>query len=247
MIRALIVDDEPLGRDGVRVRLAAQDDVEVVGEATDGLEAVDKILRLRPDLVFLDVQMPEIDGFEVLARVAGEHLPAVVFVSAYDRFAIKAFEIHALDYLLKPYSGPRFDEALRRVRHELGRAEREMPRRLAALLESRGRSPLARFVVHDRDRFLLLPAHEVEWIEAAGNYVEIHARGKSFLARHTMKDLEARLDARRFARIHRSVIVAIERVRQVVMGSGGDYEVTLEGGRVLPMSRTYRGALPDRG
>lgn len=272
MIRALIVDDEPLGRDGVRMRLAALPDIEIVGEAVDGLDAVEKILALEPDLVFLDVQMPEINGFEVLARVAHRHLPVVVFVSAYDRFAIQAFEIHALDYLLKPYSTERFDDTLRRVRRELARSERESPAKIASLLESGATGvgsgsktdvevsgvaahavrasgapmPLTRFVVQDRDRFVLISAAEVGWIEAAGNYVEIHARGATFLARHTMKDLEARLDRHRFARIHRSVIVALDRVRDIRAGDGSDYEVTLHDGRVLPMSRTYRSAVLDK-
>ncbi len=250
MIRTLIVDDEPLGRQGVRTRLAEMADVEVVGEATDGPEAVERILALRPDLLFLDIQMPELNGFQVLERVAEHHLPSVVFVSAYDRFALRAFEVHALDYLLKPWSRARFEEAMRRVRIELRSRDGGSRQRVAELLDApRPELPgagLTRFVVRDRDRFVLLPALEVDWMRAAENYVELHARGATHLVRHTMKELAAKLDPRRFARIHRSVIVRIDHVLEIRAGASGDYEVTLHDGEVLPMSRTHRGALLDR-
>lgn len=250
MIRALIVDDEPLARQGLRARLTAATDVEVVGEACDGPEAVAMILALQPDLLFLDIQMPEMNGFEVLERVAGVHLPCVIFVSAYDAFALKAFEVHALDYLLKPWSFERFEEAMRRARVELGSDAPGSRQRVAALLDSPratdGDEPLTSFVVRDRGHFLRLSASEVDWIKAAENYVELHARDATFLARHTMKDLVEKLDRTCFARIHRSIIVRRDRVREVRVGASGDAEVILHGGQLLPMSRTYRDALRDR-
>ena len=249
MIRALIVDDEPLARDAVRSRLTAESDIELVGEAADGPDAIEKIATLQPDLVFLDVQMPEMDGFEVLDRVAARHLPVVVFVTAYDQFAVRAFDQHALDYLLKPFSRERFQESLRRARHELTRGDaREAPERIASLLEV-VRPPvevgkrIARFVAREREGFVLVPAREVEWIEAAGNYVQLHARGKRFLVRDTMKELEARLDPEQFARVHRSAIVSIERVREIRPDAQGDFEITMESGAVVRMSRNYRDRL----
>jgi two-component system LytT family response regulator len=251
VIRALIVDDEPLGRQGVRTRLAAADDVRIVGEACDGAEAVEKIVALLPDLVFLDIQMPEMDGFQVLARVAERHLPCVVFISAFDRFALQAFEVHALDYLLKPWSLERFEEAMRRARAELGSPEAGSRMRVAGLLDaSSPAGPFARlrrFVVRDRERFVLLPVAEVDWIRAAENYVELHARGTTYLVRHTMKELARSLDPGQFARIHRSVIVRIDRIQDIRAGVSGDYQVTLVGGQQLPMSRTQRHVLITRG
>ena len=256
MIGALIVDDERLARDVLRVRVQDEPDLELVGEAVDGPDAVEKIVDLEPELVFLDIQMPEMDGFEVLERVADRHLPAVVFVSAHDRFAVRAFDANALDYLLKPFSLERFRETVRRARLELARGEeRDDPARIAALLDdvraARGdaaaaRPPLSRFVVKVLDRFLLLPAREVDWIESAGNYARIYARGRDFLVRETMKDLAARLDPDQFTRIHRTAIVNIDRVREVRPEEGGDFEVVLESGASVRMSRTYRDALLPR-
>ena len=259
MIRALIVDDERLARDTLRLRVGDEPDVELVGEAVDGPDAVDKILALAPDLVFLDIQMPEMDGFEVLERVAERHLPAIVFVSAHDRFAVQAFDANALDYLLKPFSRERFREAVRRARLELARgAERDDPSRLAALLDAveasraaraaapSARPPLTRFVVKVLDRFLLLPAREVEWIESAGNYAKLYARGRDFLIRETMKELVARLEPGRFARVHRTAIVNIERVREIRPDEGGDFEILLESGARVRMSRSYRDQLLPR-
>jgi two-component system, LytTR family, response regulator len=250
MIRTLIVDDEPLARDAVRTRLGGEPGVEVVGEAGDGPQAVEMIGVLLPDLVFLDVQMPEMDGFEVLDRVASRHLPVVIFVTAHDQFAVRAFDRHALDYLLKPFSRERFQEALRRARIELERGEeREAPGRITGLLDAvrpgagaDGAAPtrLTRFVARERDGFVLIPAGEVDWIEAAGNYVQLHAGAARHLVRETMKGLEARLDPDRFARIHRSAIVNIDRVRAIRSDGQGDFEVTLASGAVVPMSRGHR-------
>jgi two-component system LytT family response regulator len=255
MIRTLVVDDEPLAREGIRVRLAVERDVEVVGEAADGPAAVEAIRRLLPDLVMLDVQMPGMNGFEVLARVAGDCLPAVVFVTAYDSYALRAFEVHALDYLLKPFTAARLHEAVARARESLerdgDRADLDAMLRLIEERERSGANPPAdrrpgqarRWALRDGERWLMLRADEVDWIEAAANYVRFHARGTAFLLRGTMAALEATLDPRQFARIHRSTIVNLDRVREVRPEWHGDFDVVLTDGQVLRMSRRYRQAL----
>jgi two-component system LytT family response regulator len=251
MIRTLLVDDEPLARAGLRALLSGEPDIEVVGEACDGPEAVARILEDVPDLVLLDVQMPGMDGIEVVRRVSEAHLPAIIFVSAYDRFAIDAFEVHALDYLLKPPSSPRLRAALDRVRTERAQAERSSAEAIAALLEGRGRgsesaAPLHRLVIRDRDRTYLLRDDEVDWCSSAGNYVEVHARGRSHLLRATLTDLERQLDASRFRRIHRTTLVNIDRVREIHSDPSGDSDVLLDTGAVLRMSRRYRDQLLPR-
>jgi len=250
MIRTLLVDDEPLARAGLRALLAGEPDIEVVGEACDGPEAVERILKDQPDLVLLDVQMPGMDGIEVVRCVSDEHLPAIIFVSAYDRFAIDAFEVHALDYLLKPPSSPRLHAALDRVRNERSHQNRASATAIAALLDGHGgetASPLRRLVIRDRDRAFLLRDEEVDWIASAGNYVEVHARGRSHLLRATLTDLERQLDANRFRRIHRTTLVNVDRVREIRSDPSGDSEVQLESGDVLRMSRRYRDQLLRRG
>jgi two-component system LytT family response regulator len=256
-IRTLVVDDEPLAREGLRVSLGHEADVEIVGEAVDGVAAVDAIRAQRPDLVFLDVQMPGLSGFDVLEEIGGIHLPVVIFVTAYDQYAIKAFEVHALDYLLKPFSPARLARALDRARRQLGSdADREDDDRLARLLSARAEPPLrgpaylTRIPVKARDRFLLLKMDEVWWIDAAQNYVELHARGGTFLVRGTMNELEARLDPAQFARIHRSTVVNLDRVRDITPTWNGDFDVVLHDGTALKLSRSYRDrvlGLPKRG
>ena len=277
MIRVLVVDDEPLAREGIKVRLEREADMEVVGEAADGPEAVAAITTLHPDLVFLDVQMPGMDGFEVVERVAGVHLPVIVFATAYDEYALRAFEVHALDYLLKPVTARRFEEALRRARTEVGRGmERETHRRLVELLDAwrsaatvsaathalppeppqqqqppppapqalhGGGAYLTRLVVRDGERFLLLRAEEIDWVESAANYVRLHARGTSYLVRATMAELERRLDPSRFTRIHRSTIVNTDRIREIRPEWHGDFDVVLTTGKALRLSRSYRDRL----
>jgi two-component system, LytTR family, response regulator len=260
VIRALIVDDEELAREGMRVWLEKETDIEVVGEAADGPSAVSAIQELEPNLLFLDIQMPGFDAFEVLDRTSGP-VPAVVFVTAYDRYAVQAFEARAIDYLLKPVSGDRFQEALQRVRLGLAKDE-ELDRtrqRVLELLKSTRRPAggedaapekkggfIERVVVKDRDSFLLLKTEELDWIESAGNYVELHARGRSFLLRTTMSELEVQLDPSRFARIHRSTIVNVDRVQEIKPSWHGDFNVILAAGVTLRMSRGYRNRLlPD--
>ena len=252
MIRTLIVDDEPLARDGLRMRLAGQPDVEIVGEAADGPAAVDAIRTLRPDLVYLDVQMPGLDGFQVLERVGDANLPMVVFVTAHDDRALRAFEIHALDYLLKPFPEERFLESLRRARAELAAPEEHPERtRLLGLLEAlaaarsdatpgRATAWPRRFTVRDRDRIRLVRVDDLEAVEAAGNYVQLVAGGARHLLRQTLAEMEAQLDPARFARIHRSTIVNVDHVREIRPDPHGDADVLLESGATYRLSRAYR-------
>jgi len=252
VIRALIVDDEPLAREGLRLWLGHEPDLEVIGEAGDGESAVSAIVALRPDLVFLDVQMPGLDGFGVLGRVASEHLPAVVFVTSHDRHAVRAFDVHALDYVLKPVRAERLAEAVRRARADLARGEdRAAPERLGALLDAldpapRAGSPpcaLRRFVVRGPSGFSIVRVEDVRWVRSAGNYAELHTARGTHLVRGTMDALERQLDADRFARIHRTIIVGLDEVREVTPTPHGDYTVRLADGATVPMSRTYRGRL----
>ena len=259
MIRALIVDDEPLARRGIRVRLERETDVEIVGEAEDGPEAIEAMRTQRPDLVFLDVQMPGLDGFQALEQVAAEHLPMVIFVTAHDAHALRAFEVHAIDYLLKPYSAARFAEALRRARVELSHGDSNPERkRLGELLEAleaarAGVPPGSaagrpqRFSVRERDRILLVRADSLEAVRAAGNYVELIAAGRTHLLRETLSEMEHKLDPARFVRIHRSTIVNADRIREILPDPHGDGDVVMESGAVHRLSRAYRERLLPRG
>lgn len=250
MIRTLLVDDEPLAREGLRTRLALERDLEIVGEAGDGPAAVAAIKRHLPDLVVLDVQMPGLDGFEVLSRVAADCLPAVIFVTAYDRYALRAFEVHAVDYLLKPLDAARLHHAVDRVRRDLARGPAAPSEGLIDLLGGRGRAAgegdgayTRRWAVREDEHFVLLRAEEVDWIEASANYVKFHARGRVYLLRGTMAALERTLDPRWFARIHRSTIVNLDRVREIRPEWHGDYDVVLATGDVLRLGRRYREGL----
>jgi two-component system LytT family response regulator len=245
-LRALIVDDEELARRGIRSRLERAGDVEVVAECRNGREAVDAIRRHAPDLVFLDVQMPGKDGFDVVASVGAGALPHVIFVTAYDRYALRAFEVHALDYLLKPIDDDRFDAALARARDALAR-ERDgaLGRRLASLLGEvgRGGERPERFVVRSGGRVVFVRAAEIDWVEAAGDYVSLHVGKRAWLLRETMTSIERKLDPERFARIHRSTIVNVERIAEMRSYDNGEYLVRLADGTELKLSRTHRAAL----
>lgn len=245
-VRVLIVDDEPLAREGVRLHLELESDFDVVGEVGSGEEAVARIREQAPDLVFLDVQMPGMDGFGVIEAVGVERMPVTIFVTAYDQFALKAFDAHALDYLLKPYDAERFRSAIERARTQL-RARRfgDVEGQLAALLtELRGqREYLERIVVRSGGRILILRVDDIDWLEAASNYVRIHAGGRQYLLRETMSNLEARLDPGRFVRIHRSTMVRLDRVRELEPLFQGDYVLILEDGTRLTSSRGYRDRL----
>lgn len=247
-IRAIIVDDEPLAREGVRLHLNAEADIEIVGEAGTGEEAVGLIETLRPDLLFLDVQMPGLDGFGVLDAVGAPHMPVTIFTTAFDEFALRAFDAHAIDYILKPYDAERFRMAIERARLQLtGRRKATMDERLDSLLEElRTRNQyVERLVVRSGGRILILRVSEIDWIEAASNYVRLHAGGKEYLLRETMTALEAKLDPMEFVRIHRSTIVRVDRIRELEPLFQGDYVVVLEDTTRLTSSRGYRERLQE--
>ena len=245
-IRAVIADDEPLARRGIRQLLASQRDVDVVGEGRNGRETLHLVRTLRPDLLFLDVQMPEPDGFGVLAALDPSAIPAVIFVTAYDEFAVRAFRAHALDYLVKPIEEARFVEALQRTRDRMhSLAAIELSHRLTALLSDRERENLtrglgaARIVVPTSTGDLVLDDDEIDWIEADDYYAAIYARGRRHLMRQSLALLELRLDARRFVRAHRGAIVNVERVREL-RGESGDTVLVLRDGTRVPVSRRRR-------
>ncbi len=249
MIRALIVDDEPIARETLRLGLVADPEVEVVGDAS-GAEAVALVTASRPDLLFLDVQMPGMNGFEVLEAIGPRAVPAVVFVTAYDRYALKAFEVHALDYLVKPFDDRRFLEMLARVKAQLKSAQAQsLEARLVNLLEERERAArpyLERFVVRGREKTLFVPCDGVDWIRGADDYVELHAGRDTHLLRERLADLETRLDPARFVRIHRSTIVNFDRVRELHPLFRGDSEVVLRDGARLRLSRSRRAEFERR-
>ena len=252
-LRVVVVDDEPLARSGMAGLLARDPDVSVVAECADGREAVDAIARLRPDLVLLDVQMPEMDGFEVLRELGPRRLPFVVFVTAFDRFALRAFEVAAVDYLLKPFDDERFAMAMGRAKHAVRNAEvGELGRRVMALLERGGgdASPspaeaarpepaghATRLTVKGSGRTVFVRVDEVDWIEADDYYAKLHVAGKTHLLRETMGSLEGRLDPQRFFRVHRSAIVNLDRVREVQFLFRGEHVVILHDGTKLKLSR----------
>jgi two-component system LytT family response regulator len=245
-IRTLIVDDEPVVRWGLRSQLEKHSDIEVVGECTNGLEAVTAIQELRPDLVFLDIQMPELDGFGVVDAIGVEQMPTVVFVTAHDQYALRAFDVHALDYMLKPFDDDRFQGTLRRAKAQLEpRGIFELKQHLATLIAEhvKGRKYLERFVVKSRGRIFFLPAREIDWIESADNYVELHVGKESHLLRETLTNLEARLDPDAFVRVRYSAIVNVTRIKELQSDSSGEYLITLHSGAQLYSSRRYRKGL----
>ena len=249
-LRTLIADDEKPARKRLLDLLTPRPEVEVVAACTGGAEAIRAIGEARPDLVFLDVQMPEVDGFAVIEAVRAEAMPATVFVTAYDQYALRAFEVHAIDYLLKPFSDERFEQAVARAAQIVrsGQSEAAMAQRLAALLEAVRPAPryLDRIVLKQRGQVALLRVEEIAWIEAAGVYVRLHAPPAPRLHRETLGRLEARLDPHQFIRIHRSTIVNIDHVAALRSDAHGDYTVLLHDGTALRLSRTYRERLQAR-
>jgi two-component system LytT family response regulator len=241
-LRVLIVDDEPLARERIRSLLNREEAMEVIGECGDGQEAVTAIQELRPDLVFLDVQMPKLDGFDVLEALEPERMPTVIFVTAYDRYALKAFEVHAFDYLLKPFDRDRFRKAIQRVRSQFDKREPKRPARVRALLHDVKdvRKPLERIIIKSGGRVYFVRTEEIDWIEAAGNYLRLHVGGNMHLLRDTMTGIEGKLDAGQFVRIHRSTIVNVERIQELQPWFHGDYVVILRDGTQLTMSRSFR-------
>jgi two-component system LytT family response regulator len=248
-MRTLIVDDEPLARERLAALLSNEQDVEIVAQCRDGEEAVTAIVDHEPDLVFLDVQMPQMNGFEVIEAVGGERMPLVIFVTAYDQHALRAFQVRALDYLLKPFDRERFNEALERARRQVEREETgDLGRRLLALVKDlrRDQPRAERLVVKSGGRLFFLRADEIDWVEAAGNYVRLHVGTTSHLLRETMNAIEGRLDPEKFFRIHRSRIVNMERIQELQPWLNGEYAVLLRTGTRLTLSRGYREKLQDR-
>jgi two-component system LytT family response regulator len=243
-IRVLVVDDEPLAREKIRGMAAADPEIRVVGECTNGAEAIEAIQTIRPDLILLDVQMPEVGGFAVLEALKDEGLPPVIFITAYDHYAVRAFEVHALDYLLKPFDRERFKAAIERAKRQIRRDQNGdgLDARILALLEQI-KEPMRyceRLVVKTGGRVFFLNTDEIDWIEAEGNYVNIHTGKKSYLLRETISSLEAQLDPKEFVRIHRSSIVRLDRVKELQPWSHGEYHVILLDGTQLTLSRSYR-------
>lgn len=248
-IRTMVVDDEPMARERLVGLLGQEADIELIGECADGSQAISAIRQQQPDLVFLDVQMPACDGFGVIKNVGPEQMPAVVFVTAYDEYALKAFEVHALDYLLKPFGRDRFQQTLQHARAYVERRRAgELGRRLMALVQDVKPEPrrLDRLVVKSGGRVFFLRTDDIDWVEAAGNYVRLHLTGTSHLFRETMTNMEARLDGQRFVRIHRSRIVNVDRIKELQPWLNGEYVVVLNNGTRLTLSRGYREKLQER-
>jgi len=230
-IRALVVDDEPLARCNLNVLLRRDPDIGSIAECDSGSEAIEAIRRSKPDLVFLDVQMPECGGFDVLELLGNELPPAVIFVTAYEEYALRAFEAGALDYLLKPFDDARFARALNRAKDKIARYSPQRAERL---------------VIKERGQLLFLPSADIDWIEAAGYYACLHIGTMTHVMRRTLSELERDLGTERFVRIHRSIIVNLDRIRGLELQQGGEYEVVLKTQVRLRLSRRFRKALQDR-
>jgi len=242
-IRTLIVDDEPLARDRIKRFLRDEPDIKLIGESGNGAEAIEKIKAEKPDLVFLDIQMPEKNGFEVVKALDAKSLPTIIFVTAYDQYALQAFDVHALDYLLKPFNRERIKRAVARARENVEqRTFGNLDERLASLLaDLKGEKKyLERLVVKSTGRVFFLKTDEIDWIEAAGNYVKLHVGRDSHMIRETMNGIEAKLDPDQFLRIHRSTVVNIDRIKELHPMFSGDYAVILRNGTELALSRNYR-------
>ncbi len=247
-ITALIVDDEPLAREKIRRLLRNENDFEIIGEAVSGEEAVEMIQAEKPDLVFLDIQMPEMNGFEVIKAIKNGAMPAVIFVTAYDKYAIKAFEVHALDYLLKPFDYDRLKSALTRVREQLEtKSYGEIDEKLISLLSDlkAEKDYPQRLVLKTAGRVFFIKTSDIDWIEAAGNYVKLHIGKDAHLLRETMNNTEAKLNPEKFLRIHRSSLVNIDRIKELNPLFNGDYLVILQDNTELTLSRNYHDRLRE--
>lgn len=253
-MKVLIVDDEPLAREKIRNLLKKKSEFEVVGECGNGKEAVRSIRKQQPDLVFLDVQMPEMDGFGVLEALGADTIPMVVFVTAYDRYALQAFEVYALDYLLKPFDRERFEKALQRAQQSFDQGKNEdLKTGILSLLDelskTRKADPAPRFLerlaIKSNGRIFFLKTPEIDWIESEGNYVRIHAGKESFLMREALSVLEKQLDPKHFLRIHRCSIVNLDRIQELQPWFHGEYRVILRNSVQLTLSRSYREKLRE--
>ncbi|MDQ2976450.1 MAG: LytTR family DNA-binding domain-containing protein [Acidobacteriota bacterium] len=248
-IRTLIVDDEPIARRGICQQLRTETDVEIIGECANGREAVEAIRKDSPDLVFLDVQMPLLDGFGVVSAIGAEDLPPVVFVTAYDEHAIRAFEVNALDYLLKPIDQGRFQKTLNRIRRQRavskpGQLQQKLVTLLHHLQESQAAGAQSKYseriVIKESGRAFFLSVDEIYWINAQGNYVQIHAKDSAYLLRETMNSMESKLDPQKFLRIRRSTIVCVDQIKEMQPLFNGEYAVILKDATQLTSSRRYR-------
>jgi len=247
-IRALIVDDEPLAREWVRSAVAEDPELEVLGECGDGFEAAEAIRRLKPDLVFLDVQMPGLDGFGVLEALSPEEIPAVVFVTAFDQYAVRAFEAQAVDYLMKPFSKERVEEAVRRVRELVkGRSIEDFRESIARIVEKirRDRSFPEWVLLKADGKNVFVKVRDIDWIESSRNNVRIHVGTTIYLLHETTSAIASRLDPKKFLRIHRSAIVNIERIKELHPWFNGDYAVILRDGTQLTLASSYRDRLKE--
>jgi two-component system, LytTR family, response regulator len=249
-LRVAIVDDEPLAREGIALHLRAEPDIEIVAMCADGLEAVDSLRELAPDLVFLDVRMPGLSGFDVIAEIGVAHMPAVIFLTAYEQHAIDAFRVNAVDYLLKPLDREKLSEALARARRDL--AQRNLLRRtteLVSLLDQLGASGSqsvnrsGRILVRAGGNVHILNPDEVAWVEADGDYVTLHTGEKSYLLRESLRNMESRLGPHGFRQIHRSCLVSLRRIRELLANDHGDYDAVLDNGTRLKVGRRYKDAL----
>jgi two-component system LytT family response regulator len=261
MIRTLIIDDEPIARQTIYLLLKDDREIEIIGECVNGIEAVKAVKRQQPDLIFLDIQMPEMNGFDVLEEIGVEEMPAIVFVTAYDQYALRAFEVSALDYLLKPFTDKRFEKALTRAKAQVKeRGVKELSQQLITLLENyqdtgkqsrqakrRGECEyLMRLLIKSAGRVFFLKVDEIDWIEADNYYVQLHVGRRSHLLRETMNELERKLDPGKFLRIHRSTIVNVESVKEMQPHLNGDYLVILHDGTELKLSRSRRERIQSR-
>jgi two-component system LytT family response regulator len=243
-IKVLVVDDEPLARRGIRRLLTSETDFEIVGEAANGWEAISAVERLAPDVIFLDVQMPVLDGFSFIEKIGAGNLPEIVFVTAYDEHAIRAFEAGAIDYVLKPTDAERFRRTLERVRRRvLAGEDKSLENKLADLLNNLKpavKEYLERIAVKENERIRFFPVEKIDWISSQGNYIEVYSGSEKFLLRETMDGIQNRLNPKEFVRIRRSAIVRIGQIKELHTLFGGEFEVVLHGGVKLSSSRRYR-------
>lgn len=247
-IRTLIVDDESLARGRIRDMLACDASIEIVAECANGEEAIESIQQYSPDLVFLDVEMPGVDGFAVLEGLPADQMPAVIFVTAYDQYAVRAFEVYALDYLLKPFDQERFDKALNRAKAQITSERSDaMSERILRAIEDIKTKPvhLERLVIKMNGHVFFMKAEEIDWLEAEGNYVRLHSGKESYLLRDTISALESQLDPKKFIRVHRSAIVNVDRIAELQPWFHGEYRIVMREGVQLTLSRTYREKLHE--
>ena len=247
-LKLLIVDDEPLARERIREMLRADPQIEIIGDCSNGDDAIEVVKTSRPDLLLLDIQMPGTDGFGVLEALDPSEIPCIIFITAYDQYAVKAFEVYALDYLLKPFDRERFSKAIERAKQHVFKERNKSltDRVLAALNEIKNKPEyLERLVIRTKGHIFFIKTEEIDWLEAEGNYVRLHSGKESYLLRDAISSLETQLDPKKFLRIHRSAIVNINRIQELQPWFHGEYRVILQDGVQLTLSRSYRDKLNE--